>query len=154
MRDQARQALERVLEPRRASPTPRPPKGWVRAIRDALGMSSTELAERLGVTHQAVSQLEAAEREGGVTIDRLNHVARALGCRLEYALVPERPLDEMVYEQARRKARQILSPVGHSMALEGQRVDLADEVDRLAQDLVDRRGLWSVGRRRQGVVRQ
>lgn len=143
MRDQARQALERVLTPRRANPTPRPPKGWVRAIRDALGMSSRELADRLGMTQQAASQLEAAERQGAVTIDRLEDVAQALGCRLEYALVPERPLGEMVYDQAQRKAREILEPVGHSMALEGQDVELDDEVKRLAKDLVDKRGLWS-----------
>lgn len=143
MRDQARHALERVLAPRRANPTPRPPKGWVRAIRDALGMSTSELADRLGVTQQAVSKLEAAERHGAVTIDRLEEVAQALGCRLEYTLVPERPLDEMVHEQARRKAREIVDPVGHSMALEGQDVDLDDEVERVAAGLVDKRGLWS-----------
>ena len=143
MSDQARQALERTLAPRRANPTPRPPKGWVRAIRDALGMSSRELAERLGVTQQAVSQLEAAERDGAVTIDRLEGVAQALGCRLEYALVPERPLGQMVHERAQRKAREILEPVGHSMALEGQDVEMDDEVERLAEDLADKRGLWS-----------
>lgn len=143
MRDQARQALERTLAPRRASPTPRPPKGWVRAIRDALGMSARELAERTGVTQQAVSQLEAAERHGAVTIARLEEVAQALGCQVEYALVPARPLGQMVHEQARRRARQILEPVGHSMALEGQDVALHDEVERVARDLVDKRGLWS-----------
>lgn len=144
MRDQARQALERTLTPRRANPTPRPPKGWVRAIRDALGMSSHELAERLGVTQQAVSQLEAAERHGAVTIGRLAEVAQALGCRLEYALVPERPLGQMVHEQAQRRAREILEPVVHSMALEGQVVELNSEVERLAEDLADKRGLWSL----------
>lgn len=143
MKDQARQALERVLAPRRSQPTPRPPRGWVRAIRDALGMSASELAARLGVSQQAVSQIEAAEPEGAVTLDKLEEVARALGCRLEYALIPERPLEEMVGERARQKARALLDPVGHSMALEGQDVDLTDEVERLAAQLVDKRGLWS-----------
>jgi predicted DNA-binding mobile mystery protein A len=143
MKDQARQALERVLAPRRSQPTPRPPRGWVRAIREALGMSARELAARLGVSQQAVSRLEAAEPEGAMTLDKLEEVARALGCRLEYALVPDRPLDEMVRDQARQKARALLDPVGHSMAMEGQDVDLTEEVERLAAELADKRGLWS-----------
>jgi hypothetical protein len=57
--------------------------------------------------------------------------------------VPERPLEEMVMGQARRKARSLLDPVTHSMALEGQGVEMDAEIEELARDLADRRGLWS-----------
>lgn len=143
MRRTARQALERDLARHRAHPTAPPPRGWVRAIRDALGMSTRELAARLGVTSSYVSKLEANEASGAITLATLQRAAAALGCRLEYTLVPERPLDEMVMGQARRKARSLLDPVSHSMALEDQGVEMDAEIEELARDLADRRGLWS-----------
>ena len=39
----------------------RPPRGWVRAIREALGMSAATLSARLGTTAGAVSRLEQSE---------------------------------------------------------------------------------------------
>lgn len=143
MQRSARQALERDLARHRAHPTAPPPRGWVRAIRDALGMSTRELGARLGITSSSVSKLEANEASGAITLETLRRAAAALGCRLEYTLVPERPLDGMVMEQARRKARALLDPVSHSMALEDQRVEMDDQIEELARDLVDRRGLWS-----------
>ncbi len=143
MQRTARQALERDLARHRAQPTAPPPRGWVRAVRDALGMSTRELAARLGVTSSSVSKLEANEASGAITLRTLQRAAAALGCRLEYSLVPEQPLDDMVMDQARRKARALVDPVSHSMALEDQGVDMDDEIDELARDLVDRRGLWS-----------
>ena len=32
-----------------------PPKGWIRAIRDALGMHAFQLGKRLGMTQQGVA---------------------------------------------------------------------------------------------------
>lgn len=143
MTARARQALERDLARHRQHPTPTPPRGWVRAIRDALGMSTREFAARLGATSSYVSKLEANEASAAITLDTLQRAAAALGCRVEYVLVPDRPLDDIVMEQARRKAREILAPVGHTMALEDQHVDLDEDLETLARDLVDRRGLWS-----------
>ena len=45
-----------------------PPKGWVRAIRDALGMSGTQLGKRIGVTQQTVTAIEKSEENGTVQI--------------------------------------------------------------------------------------
>jgi|AntRauTorcE11897_2_1112592.scaffolds.fasta_scaffold25586_2 predicted DNA-binding mobile mystery protein A len=139
----ARQALERDLARHRQHPTAAPPRGWVRAIRDALGMSTRELASRLGTTSSYVSKLEANEASAAITLGTLQRAAAALGCRLEYVLVPDQPLDDIIMDQARRKAREILAPVGHTMALEDQQVDLEEDLDALARDLADRRGLWT-----------
>ena len=46
-------------------------------------------------------------------------------------------------DQARRKARSLLELVSHTMALEDQGVDMDDQVEELARELADRRGLWS-----------
>lgn len=125
---------------------PRPASGWIRAIREALGMSTRELADRLDISHQGLAQIERTERDGVVQVDTLRRVAHALGCRVEYVLVPEAPLEEMVRSRAREKARQMLEPTTRSMHLERQGVPddrVEDHVDDLADDIIDKRGLWT-----------
>jgi predicted DNA-binding mobile mystery protein A len=102
--------------------TARPPKGWLRAIRDALGMTTAQFARRLGVSQPRIVQLEISEGDGGVTLRTLERAAEALGCRLVYALIPNRPLADVVGERARKIAEQDLAYVQHTMALEGQAV--------------------------------
>ena len=123
-----------------------PPRGWIAAIRNALGMSARELGHRLGVTAQKVSALERNERTGGIRLASLERAARAMNCRLVYVLVPNEPLTQIVHDQARRKAIQRVAGVRHSMLLEAQ--DVTDEVaneqiEDLAGEFADRRGLWS-----------
>ena len=81
--------LDRALEPYRAArEVPRPSKGWIRTIRQALGISSGELARRLGTSRQLPLQLEKGEAEDRVTLKSLRAAANALDCDLVYALVP------------------------------------------------------------------
>jgi predicted DNA-binding mobile mystery protein A len=109
-------------------------------------MSSTELATRLGVTQQAVIDMEQSEQNNTVRLDTLQRAADALDCDLFYALVPRHGLDVAVQEQALRKAARHLSRVAHHSRLEDQSLDEAStraELEELAASLVDRRGLWS-----------
>jgi predicted DNA-binding mobile mystery protein A len=81
--------LDRNLEPFRvARKIPRPQKGWLRALREAIGVSSTELGRKLGTSRQLVLQQEKAEAEDRITLKSLRMVAKALDCDLVYALVP------------------------------------------------------------------
>lgn len=117
----------------------RPPKGWIKAIRDALGMTASQLGRRLGVTPQRVLALEKAEITGAASLDSLERAARALDCRLVYALVPREPLEARVRDRALRLARERLGTAGHSMALEAQAVDQAEQeeqLQRLTQELI------------------
>ena len=142
----AREGLERRLGPWRDQASLTPQAGWIRAIRDALGMSTRELAARAGISAPRVSQIERAELDGSLTLATLHRIAEALDCRVEYALVPRRPLDAMVREQARAKAEGVLRVVDHTMAMEDQRTDeyaRRSELDRAAEELIDKRGLWS-----------
>ncbi|MCU1486619.1 MAG: HTH-Family Transcriptional Regulator [Actinomycetia bacterium] len=122
----------------------RPPRGWVRAVRDALGMSTAELAKRMGVAQTRISAIERGEAEGTIKVDTLRRAADALDCDLVYVFVPRTTLDEAVQAQARRKATAHLRRVAHTMRLEDQAVDSSDrQVDDLAADQNDRRGLWT-----------
>jgi predicted DNA-binding mobile mystery protein A len=147
-RASARKNLDKRLSLlKNADALARPPRGWIRAIREALGMTTTQLAERLGIAQPSAIGLEKSEASKAITIETLERAALALDCSLVYALVPRKPLESIVQERARDAARERLRIISHSMALEDQRVDDDDEraqVDRLAQKLIDGPGstLW------------
>jgi predicted DNA-binding mobile mystery protein A len=109
----------------------RPPYGWIKAIREALGMTSAQLGRRLGVSQPRVVKIEKAEKDGAITLDSLERAAQALDCRLVYALVPRKPLDTLVAERAKIIAKKRLETTGHSMKLEAQGVGADDESEQL-----------------------
>ncbi len=140
-----RRALDERLEPYRGLAA-RPSRGWIRAIRDALGMTGVELADRMGIGQSAVAEMERSEAGYGVRLDTLRRAADALECELVYAFVPRGSLDESVRRQARAKAARHLTEVAHHSRLEDQSVNEKQsdhQLDELTESLIDRPGLWS-----------
>ncbi len=152
MRPQERATARRQLDKRRnllqnMEVLARPPKGWVKAIREALGMTTAQLGRRLGVTQSRAVAIEQAEAKGAITLGTLEKAAQALNCRLVYVLVPREPLEKLVEERAQALARQRLKATAHSMALEDQSVDAQDEREQLkvlTKHLIEEAGskLW------------
>lgn len=144
----ARKQLDKRLVPlRNAQGLARPPRGWIRALREALGMTSKQLGKRLGVSQPRATKIEQAEVDGSITLETLQRAARAMDCQLVYAFVPRTSLDDLVEERARRKAKAILESTSHNMALEGQRADAVAnqaQLDRLTRDLASKSSsdLW------------
>jgi len=66
----------------------RPTAGWLRPIREALGLTLAELAKRLKVTPPAVRSFELAEAKDRITLASLRRTAAAMECELVYVLVP------------------------------------------------------------------
>ncbi len=122
MNDAIRHLDERFSTLRALARTQRPPKGWVRAIRDAFGMTTTQFAKRLGVSQPRITKLEKAEVDGTITLHTLQRAAEALGCRVVYALVPEKPLAETMRERAEHIAERQSNAIEHTMRLEDQTV--------------------------------
>lgn len=150
MRRQARQSLDarfRRLEPADLPVALAVPKGgWVRAIREALGMSAADLATRIGVVESAVQRMEAGERVGTTQLATLQRAADALNCDLVYALVPRTPLAAQVTAQAEIKAQVMMHEVTHTMALEAQQVSrevTRELLDQHVAALEDKPGLWN-----------
>jgi predicted DNA-binding mobile mystery protein A len=108
-----------------------PVKGWIRAIREALGMTAEQLARRLGVKQPSVIQLEQSEAKGSIELATLRRVAAALDCTLVYAFVPKQSLEETVRARARNFIRRRRAPVEHSMLLEDQKVQGKAEQERI-----------------------
>lgn len=142
---QSRQALDRRFK--EIGPFSRftpPVRGWIKAIREALGMSAAQLAKRMGVKQPTVVALEQSEIRGTIQLATLRRVAEALNCTLIYTLVPNKPLDRLVRDQARKVARRRLQSAGHTMLLENQQVpaeDVEARLDDLVRDISPRQ-LW------------
>lgn len=114
--------IDATLGPLGASPLPAPPRGgWLKAIRETLGITLRQLGERVGLPHSTILESEQGEAAGTISLAQLRRLADALGCELHYVLIPRRPLTEMVDAQAEHKARQRVAAVAHTMALEAQR---------------------------------
>ena len=124
-----------------------PPKGWIRAIRDALGLTARQLASRMGRTHSVLVRLERSEVADAITLGSLRAAAEAMDCTLVYAIVPNRSLTETARARATSIAYAQLSRMHHTMRLEDQaltRDDLAQERNRLIEGILARGGsrLW------------
>lgn len=144
----ARAALDERFEAWRQLPAQgkRPFGGWIRAIREALGMRAEDLAVRMAVSQPSLTRLEKSERAGTIGLDALTRAADALECDVVYALVPRRPLDDIVADQARRRARQRVNRVAHTMALEDQaleRSQLEERVKMMTDVYLGSPGLWN-----------
>lgn len=149
-RRQARRVLDRRFAdaPGVLSVTAVPRGGWVRTIREALGMSAAELGNRMGVGQSSVSFLERSESAGRIQLDTLTRAADALNCDMVYALVPRQPLERMVADRASELALAMVTSVGHTMRLEGQGVATSItelQVRERAEELRDEPGLWADG---------
>ena len=116
-----------------------PPEGWLRTVRNALGMSGAEVGKRLGVTRARVTQAEHAELTGGVTLKSMQTAAEAMGCRFVYAIIPSSGrIDDIITAQARKKAAAIVGTASQHMALENQKLPdarIAEEVERLTSEI-------------------
>ena len=124
----ARQQLDKTLSGyATAKQTPTPVKGWVRAIREALGMSGKQLASRLQVSQPRIPRLEQDELTGAVSLKTMRQAAEAMDCIFVYAIIPRTSLEETVREQARKVATVRIQRAAHSMLLEAQSLSATEQ---------------------------
>lgn len=120
-----------------------PQDGWIRSIRESLGMSATDLGNRLGIARQSILALEKSESEGRVQINSLKKAAEAMDCTLVYALVPNSSLENFVQRQIRKIAAENLKKVSHSMKLEDQEVGFNESLyDDFLKEFEDSSLIW------------
>lgn len=144
----ARKHLDRRLAAlRKTNDLVRPPRGWIRAIREALGMSTAQLAARTGVSQSRIPRIEQGEIQDTITLKTLRAIAKGMDCQLVYALVPNYELEQMVRHRVAVIADQQLARTHQTMKLENQALserDLDSERKRLFRELLegDLRRLW------------
>lgn len=124
--------------------------GWIRSIREALGISPSQFGRMLGISRQAYQKLEASEDKQTISLEKLSRLAEAVNCRVVYAIVPNSPynsLDAILKDRAHKEARKLVGRVSRTMALEDQAVskkELEQQIQEIADDLIgnlDKR-LW------------
>ncbi len=129
----------RVLLAKRA-----PSRGWLKEIREALGRTERQQAGRLGISGSNLHKSEQSEAEERISLGQLRKLAEGLDCDLVYALVPRKPLTEVVQDRAKQLAKEEVYGVAHTMSLEDQRPTderIQKQVTRRAEELL--RGKWS-----------
>jgi predicted DNA-binding mobile mystery protein A len=134
---------------RRAADTIReaaPRAGWIKTLRSLLEMSNRSAAARLGVSHPTLVKLERSEQSGTISLASLRRAAEALDADLVYAIVPRRKLGHVIGARARAIAKDQISAIAKSMALEEQGISDAQirrQETELAQELEQKpRELW------------
>lgn len=120
--------LDRALATMRAVP-PRPTDGWIASVREALGLTLQQLGEQIRASRQSVQQFERAEAKDRITLGALRRAAKAMGCELVYALVPDSgSFSELAERPTRDRATRDAKSVAHSMLLEDQKPENADQL--------------------------
>lgn len=148
-----RKELDRMFEKLKSLDLTPPVRGWITDIRESIGMTSAELARRLKVDASTAKRLEESEAKRSITLSSMDKAAQALGCRVEYILIPNKSLEEMVREQALTIVKHYRDPVAHTMALEDQSTDkhsAKDREDLMVDELIYKldRELWEQGDKR------
>jgi predicted DNA-binding mobile mystery protein A len=107
----------------------RPRRGWLRAIREGLGLTLAQVAKRVGNLPPRIREFELAEAQDRITLRSLRRVAAAMGCELVYAIVPKSgTITELAERRARAQAAKDVRDVEHTMGLEGQATGIVDEL--------------------------
>lgn len=112
-----------------------PPIGWIKTIRNAIGMSMEQLGKKLSITKQAIQDIESREKEGSITLKSMKEIARALDMKFVYGLVPnEGSLDAMIEKRSLEIATMIVQRTSNTMKLEDQ----ANSEDRIEKAIKER----------------
>ena len=113
----------------------RPQQGWLKTIREFLGMTTTQLAKRLEISQPRIVAMEKNERN--VKISTMERIADVLNCDFSYAFVPRENIDDIIYNQAKKKAKKILDKVNKNMGLENQLAKTDDLLKDIIEELLD-----------------
>ena len=98
-----------------------PPIGWIKAIRNGIGMSMEQLGKKLSITKQGVMDIEKREKEGAITIKSMQEIAKAIDMQFVYGFVPDAgSLDQMIEMRALEMATKIVQRTSNTMKLEDQ----------------------------------
>lgn len=143
-----REQLDKQLVRLKNSPKV-PSGGWVKILREALGMTTIQLAQRIKVDPSRVSRMEQAEADQTLKLSTMEKLAEGLGMKFVYGFVPKDSLEDTVRDQARKLALKRMERLDHTMRLELQNLSDAEK-EKAINDMADRiliegdKELWEI----------
>lgn len=144
----ARRQMEKKTEKLRPlTALSHPSKGWIKAMREALGMTVAQLGKRINTSQPRVSRMEKDEIRGAVTLQSMHRVAEAMDCRFVYAFVPRQKISALLSQRAMRIASNRIAEVSQTMSLEGQTISQAEAKRQIQEEAhrileKDPKSLW------------
>jgi predicted DNA-binding mobile mystery protein A len=129
-----RQQLSRKIKPLQefSSNFPDEHRSWIRMMRQALGITTYQLARLMNNHQSRITRMEQDEADQKVTLETLARAAEAMDMKLVYGFVPKgSDLEDIVESRARKIAGERLRRIGHSMALEAQGLDKEESQNAL-----------------------
>ncbi len=112
-----------------------PPAGWIKTISQALGMNSTQLAKKLGVSQPRIVEME--KNEINLKLSTMQKIADTLGCEFVYAFIPKTSFKEIRYKQAKKKAKIMLKEFNRIIPTKGEKALNKALLDSIINDLFD-----------------
>ena len=109
--------------------------GWINTVREAIGMTAIQLAKRLGVSQPRITKMETNEEN--LKLSTMKKTAEAMNCEFVYYFKPKTTFQNLVEEQAQKKAAEILKSVNINMALEDQEISADENIKDFATDLIN-----------------
>ncbi|MEJ6746407.1 MAG: helix-turn-helix domain-containing protein [Yoonia sp.] len=113
--------------------------GWLAAFQAAIGMSTSALADRVGISRNNVYSAIKNEQSGSISLNQLEKMADAMGGKLVYAIIPRQgEVDDIIMAQARKMAKRIIQRTRAHMALEEQIEGLRSQeemIEELAREI-------------------
>ena len=114
-----------------------PQQGWIKTIREVLGLSTSQLGKKVGIDQSRISRLENAEKTGNLKLSSLQKIAQGLNMKFVYGFVPEDTLEAMVRDQAKRIALKRLKILDNTMRLEKQALS-EEEKQKFLGDMIEK----------------
>lgn len=114
-----------------------PSAGWLRLVRQSLGMTLQQVADKLGVTKQSVREMESRELTEAITLKRLREAAEAMEMNLVYGFVPkDGSVENLIERKARELATKIVERASVTMRLEDQE-NAPERIQRAIEERAD-----------------
>lgn len=133
-----RQQLDHRIEPlKNFADQGVPAQGWIKTLREALGLSARQLGEKAGLDQSRVSRLESAETDGSLKLSSLQKIAKGLNMRFVYGFVPEESLEKTVRMQAEKIASKRLKMLNQTMRMEEQKLS-DEEQKKTLEDMIEK----------------
>ena len=131
-----RRQIDKNLQKLNITPdTKQPPKkGWIKIIREALGMTASQLSRRLKISPAAINKAEKNEKLGNISINTMKKIAEKLECEFVYFLIPkEGSILKTVEKKTLEYSIKINDQASHTMSLEEQSISHSERKIQLME---------------------